>query len=536
MLVDARSVPAGTIIETEVCVVGAGAAGITLAREFINSGFRVVLLESGSIDFEEATQKLYAGSDIGRSYFAPDSAALRLRFFGGTTNHWGGWCALPDAADFEKRDSIPYSGWPFSRAYLEPWYQRAQVVLQLGPFGYSPSDWGIGPADIPPPFNGPSFTCQVLQVSPPTRFGFVYGSELRGASRLTVYLNANALHFDTSENNSQVDQLSVGIFPSKRLTVRARIYVLAAGGIENARLLLLSGKKDGNGLGNERDLVGRFFMVHLEYPGGILALANEHANFKFNTGVGGASYDRFGVPRRFVSYVCLSDESRRKLGFPQLHITFAPVTDAAGHGGGFLQDLQTVMRDLVGDSSTDTNLHRSIMQDLRAVMRDIYYAATSTVKKNEYGSGALLVHCSSEQMPNPDSRIELGKMTDPFGLREVAINWQLTVQDKRGMVAAHRLFGAEVGRVGYGRFRTSVPDDDSTWPEHMWGNQHNIGTTRMHQDAQYGVVDENCRVHGVANLYVAGSSVFPTEGTANPTYTIVALALRLADHIKDRLK
>jgi choline dehydrogenase-like flavoprotein len=138
-------------------------------------------------------------------------------------------------------------------------------------------------------------------------------------------------------------------------------------------------------------------------------------------------------------------------------------------------------------------------------------------------------------MPNPDSRIGLGGDTDAFGLRKVTIDWQLTADDKRGMAAGHRLFGAELGRVGFGRFRSSVSDDEVSWPEDMYGDEHNIGTTRMHRDPRLGVVDENCRVHGVANLYVAGSSLFPTEGAANPTLTIVALALRLADHIKERL-
>ena len=163
MFVDARSVPPGTVIETEVCIVGAGAAGITLAREFINSGFRVALLESGDFDFKDKTQDLYGGANIGRRYFDPKDVGLRLRYFGGTTNHWGGWCAPLDPLDFEEREGVPHSGWPFSRDYLEPWYRRAQTVLQLGPYGYAPGDWGINPSDIPPPFNGPHFVCQVCR-------------------------------------------------------------------------------------------------------------------------------------------------------------------------------------------------------------------------------------------------------------------------------------------------------------------------------------------------------------------------------------
>ena len=515
MFIDALSVPAGTVIETEVCIIGAGAAGITLAREFINSDVRVVLLEGGNTEFQETSQKLYGGTNIGRRYFDPGDVGLRLRYFGGTTNHWGGWCALPDPVDFEAREGVPYSGWPFSLAYTEPWYRRAQTVLQLGPYGYAPSDWGIGQSDIPEPFRGPHFVCQVLQVSPPTRFGPDYGPELRQAERLAVYLNANALRFDVSENNGSVRGLAVGVLPDRRFSVRARIYVLATGGIENARLLLLSSKEGSKGLANEHDLVGRFFMVHLEYPGGVIVNADPSIDFQFNTGEEGASRDRLGVSRKFVSYICLSDDTRRKLNLPNLRILFErPPRDGTDQRGDVVRDIQSVMRSIDGDQMSARTAQFEQLPRVRSIS----------------------VHCSSEQMPNPDSRIGLGSETDAFGLRTVTINWQLTAQDKRGAAAGHRLFGAEIGRAGFGRFWSSLPYSDLSWPRRMFGNQHNIGTTRMHRDSRSGVVDENCRVHGVANLYVAGSSVFPTEGTANPTLTIVALALRLADHIKGQLK
>ena len=504
MFVDARSVPPGTVIETEVCIVGAGAAGITLAREFINSGFRVALLESGDLDFQDKTQDLYGGANIGRRYFDPKDVGLRLRYFGGTTNHWGGWCAPLEPVDFEEREGVPHSGWPFSRDYLEPWYRRAQTVLQLGPYGYALGDWGIIPSDIPPPFNGPQFVCQALQVSTPVRFGQDYGPELGQAPRITVYLNANALRFETDESGKTVQTLGIGVLPDHHLNVRARVYVLATGGIENARLLLLSGKDDVNGLGNAHDLVGRFFMVHMEYPGGFIVLSDPFMNLKFNTGEEGATYVQSGVPHKFVSYICLSDESRRKRRLPNLRILFEAVLQGSDWRGELLRNMQSAMYDLQFE--------------------------------NVIPSASIPIHCSSEQMPNPDSRIALGTTTDAFGMRTVAINWQLTARDKQGVVAGHRLFGAEIGRAGFGRFWSSVSDNDVTWPAKMFGNQHNIGTTRMHRNARLGVVNENCRVHDVGNLYVAGSSVFPTEGTANPTLTIVALALRLADHIKEHLK
>ena len=253
-------------------------------------------------------------------------------------------------------------------------------------------------------------------------------------------------------------------------------------------------------------------MVHLEYSGGVIALSKPW----MDTIAGGTSYDQFGVRRRFMSYICLSEDTRRRRHLPHLRITFRPLrprVDATNQGGDILQNLSSVMHDLNG-------------------------VATSGARKaqlEQLPTGGLLMQCTSEQMPNPDSRIGLRQETDAFGLQTVTIKWQLTARDRQGMAASHRLFGAELGRAGLGRLWSSVIDDDNRWPKDLYGDEHNIGTTRMHKDPKFGVVDENCRVHGVANLYVAGSSVFPTEGAANPTLTIVALGLRLADHIKERL-
>lgn len=528
MFIDARSVPTGTVVDTEVCIIGGGAAGISLAREFINSGFRVILLESGGTEPEQATQDLYSGSDIGRPYSVfPDS---RLRYFGGTTNHWGGvWCDMPSPLDFEMREGVPYSGWPFSLTYLEPWYRRAQPVFKLGPFGYELSDWGIAPSDIPEPFRGPHFVCRVLQQGPATRFGPEYGPELRQAPNMSVYLHANALRFDASENGGAVRQVNVGILPDGRFTVRARIFILASGGIENARLLLLSESEAGIGLGNDRGLVGRFFMLHMEYSGGNIVLTDPYADLAFQTGENGAQYKRLGATRRFVSYISLSNETKRQLNLPNFRARFQYPR---------IPEVDALMR-LVNRTGRGADL----LHDLGSVTRKFPEVATYIARRMVHGRNKppvpmafIPLNCTSEQMPNPDSRVGLGKDLDVFGLRRVVVDWQLKAEDKQGMAVANRLLGAELERGGFGRLQSTVPEDGSEWASDMRGDQHHMGTTRMHRDPSMGVVDENCRVHGVANLYVAGCSVFPTGGTFNPTLTIVALALRLADHIKERFR
>lgn len=137
-----------------------------------------------------------------------------------------------------------------------------------------------------------------------------------------------------------------------------------------------------------------------------------------------------------------------------------------------------------------------------------------------------------EPAPNPDSRVVLVGDRDELGLQRVALDWRLSEADKRNVRQTLELFGAEIGRAGIGRPKILYEEDDSGWPEDLGGGEHLMGTTRMSDDPKQGVVDRHCRVHGMANLFVAGSSVFPTAGGATPTLMIVALAIRLADHLK----
>jgi choline dehydrogenase-like flavoprotein len=514
VIIDAPSVPSGTIVDADVCIIGAGAAGITLAREFINSPFRVVLLESGGMEYEQETQNLYEGQSIGQSF--KDLTACRLRYFGGTTNIWGGWCLPLDAIDFEPRDDLPNHGWPFPKSHLDPWYRRAQRVCQLGPYDYRPSSWGITPDKVPPPFSGPDFECKILQENY-LRFGPVYASALREAPQTTTYLHANAFNLATTENGRQVKELAVKTLSGNEFAVRARIYVLATGGIENARLLLASGKEGGAGVGNAHDLVGRFLMVHLVYPGGVIIPVHPRMTFDFRT----------HVDHSFLSFIGLTAESMRRRHLPNIMIhwsyNFSPVKEAADavkrladlerSGGSWLADLSTVVHNFEGLAEFGT--------------RKVLFGEGVPVE-------AMPVGCASEQQPNPQSRISLGHKVDRLGMREVVVDWQLVPEDKNGAAETLKLLALEVGRSGFGRLHPLVTED-GPWPEGFLGDQHHMGTTRMHRDPKLGVVDENCRVHSVANLYVAGSSVFPSTGASNPTLTIVAIALRLADHVKKQL-
>ncbi len=522
MIVDARSVPHGASIETEVCIVGAGAAGITLAREFMDAPFRVILLESGGMEFDWETQQLYDGRILDRSF--PNLTTSRLRFFGGTTNHWGGWCLPLDPIDFEAREDFPYHGWPFAKSALDPFYQRAQQICQLGPYDYRPASWGIAASKVPPPFAGPDFESKILQPSG-VHFGPVYANELRRAPRVTVYLYANAYRFDANESGSEIKELTVKTLTGNQFTVRSRLYVLATGGIENARLLLASGKEGSNGLGNAHDLVGRFFMTHLTYSGGVIVPSDPYINFDFRIG---GQHTISGGEHSYISFIGVTASSLRRLQLPNVFIFWtyrlSPVADS----------LKALKRVVGGEGPGGSRL-----ADLSAVISNLDGIASFAVRKALFGEGvpveALDVWYASEQQPNPQSRVMLGTERDALGMPEVVVDWRLTEADQSKAAEIFRLLGSEIGRTGFGRLRAPFGEHYPS-PEDIHANEHFMGTTRMHRDPTAGVVDQNCRVHSVANLYVAGSSVFPTGGANNPTLTIVALALRLADHIRQTMK
>ena len=520
MLIDARTLPSGTLIDAEICVVGAGAAGITIAREFAAADFQVVVLESGGLEFELDTQQLYEAQIVAKHF--PDAATTRLRLFGGTTNHWGGYCLPFDEIDFERREDFPNHGWPFAKAHLDPWYARAQQVCQLGPYDYQPARWDRPGIGVPEPFRGPVFQRKILQENP-LRFGSVYLGELRAASRLTIYLHANAFHFDAGDSDAEVRGLSVKTFSGGEFTVRARFYVLASGGMENARLLLASGRVDGPGLGNANDVVGRYFMTHLVYDAGAIVPADSHMNVDFEVN------DPW-TPGKYRIDRCIgiSSAAMRDLHLPNIRMDtffkFSEVADALGAlkrllhgegpGGSALEDLSTLLNNFEGVSEF--------------AIRKALFTQGVPIKEIQLG-------CSSEQQPHPQSRVKLGSVRDRLGMSELVVDWQVLEADRLNAARTIRLLGTEVGRTGFGRLRSTFGENDE-WPENFYGDGHHMGTTRMHEDPMLGVVDVNCRVHGMSNLYVAGSSVFPTGSANNPTLTIVALALRLADHLKGQLK
>ncbi len=272
MHTDARTLESGAVLEADLCIVGAGAAGLSVALEWVNSPLKVLLLEGGGFDLEPEMQDLYRGDIVGQPYYPLQAAALH--YFGGTTGHWAGFCSTYDAIDFEKRPWVPHSGWPIRREDMDPFYTRAQRVLELGPYEYNAEYWvKRDPALAPLAVDPKVVWTKMWQFSPPTRFGTKYQDAIVNARNVHLYTHANVCEVEANDALTAVQGLRVRTLGGKEYRVRARCYVLACSTIQNARLLLASNRQATVGLGNAHDLVGRYFMEHLEMPGGELVLA-----------------------------------------------------------------------------------------------------------------------------------------------------------------------------------------------------------------------------------------------------------------------
>lgn len=524
MLVDARTLPNGTRLETDVCIVGGGAAGITLAREFINAPFRVCLLEGGGLEFDEDAQSLFDGANVGLPYYPLWS--IRLRYFGGTTNHWTGLCRPLDEFDFENRPWVPWSGWPIQRDEMEPFYRRAHSICELGPYDYAAAGWESSTGGRGLSLDRQRVVTTMSQLSPPTRFGERYRKEIVDAENCSAYLYANVVELQSDAAMPGVTQVRVATLEGKNLSVRARLFILACGAIENARMLLVSDTRHAGGLGNQNDMVGRFFMEHLSVPGAFFLPSRP--DMATNLYSGQRRDGTFGIGHLALSPEVLRREQLLNVRAFVLKSSPEELSGKSAQGvlsAGFLWNALKA-----GKLANNFRQHLAkVIEDIDAVSIQAYERAFRP------SSGVFALSNHVEQAPNPESRVRLTRERDRLDMRRVQLDWRIGELERRTLERANEIMGLELGRAGLGRVQLVESEEDTGWPPGLRGAWHQMGMTRMSADPKHGVVDADCRVHGIANLYVAGGSVFPTSGYANPTLTIVALAVRLADHVKQRM-
>jgi len=501
MHIDARNIDNNTLIEGDICIVGAGAAGISMALEWMNSKYKVILLEGGGFDYEAKMQDLYRGKTTGQRYYPLESA--RLHYFGGTTGHWAGFCSPLDPIDFKKRDWVPHSGWPIQRHDLDPFYARAQKNLDLGPYEYDAKYYEqMDKSLVPLPFDQGAVYNKMWQFSPPTRFGTKYRDGIVNAGNVHLYTYANVTNIARSENAAHIKEVTVKNFTGKQHTVRAKYFVVACCAIQNARLLLASS------LGNDNDLVGRYFMEHLEIKSAEMWFPEPDLLKLYMIDFGKTKYR---------AELGISEQKQEELRILNGTASLTPL-EIARKQPAFI-DIWT----------SDKKAREKSMAS---------YGNDDNPGRHSHGYKNFQLFTRIEQAPNPSSRVTLDTEKDELGMPRAMLHWELTPLEKRSIRKIYELIGQQCGISGKGRVRLMEylqDENDNSWPEFTGGGWHHMGTTRMSDDPKQGVVDANCKVHGIDNLYMAGSSCYVTAGAPNPTLTLVALTLRLSDHLKQRI-
>jgi choline dehydrogenase-like flavoprotein len=507
MHVDARELENGSLIEGDICIVGSGASGLSIALDWIGSPYKVILLEGGGFSYEDETQDMFGGKNIGQPYYPLKSS--RLHYFGGTTGHWGGMCATMDAIDFEVRDWVPNSGWPIKRADLDPFYARAQPILDLGPYEYGLEYWKKQDEELVSlPLDESVVYNKMWQFSPPTRFGKKYRDTIVQAKNLTLYTYANVVDIKAFDHLKAVREVTVKNKAGKTHTVRARYFILACNGIQNPRLLLASNSQFPQGLGNENDNVGRYFMEHLEIKSAELWLKkNDRMRL----------YELRGKPRAELAITAAAQRSNRMLNGTASLIPLNLAKDVTANIKTWSADDPRKSQEQLHEAHGEADKKKWLLR----LTTDLYQSYEFFTR--------------IEQYPNPDSRVTLDTERDALGVPRAKLDWKLSQMEKYSLRKLYELIGHQMGFHDTGRVRLMEylrDPGDTNWPDFTGGGWHHMGCTRMHEDPKKGVVDPNCRVFSMENLFIAGDSCFTTGGAVNPTLTIVALSLRLSDHVR----
>lgn len=522
MIIDGRTVPSGSRIEADVCIVGGGIAGITLALQFIGTGTTVALVESGGTRWDDRTQDLSAATSSGQAYFPVKETHLRV--LGGSSLSYGGICAELPPLQFEKRPWVPDSGWPFPKQELDPYYPRAYELFEVGKVTEEPAL----------PATAGTTEWRRVRFSPPTRFGTRYAGALDKAGTVTTYLHSTVTRIEAETGGSHINGVLVSTFGGNRYRIVARHYVLAGGGIEVPRLMLASNNVVATGIGNQHDNVGRYFQEHPRVV------------------------DRYWVSGRAAALTGSITSSSRTLRFSRLGLS------ETGQRQHELLDYHVNLSfGFDGQDSPQWSALRRLINAGRSPWKDSPYyqdigGGPNRVRWADVKSllarpdrtvrgilGATLrprfirrwveLQSSIEQVPRRDNRVVLTTAKDELGMPRAELRWSLDAREKHTYYRGRELVLEELERLEPG-LSANRKDEPEQWPDHVLGTWHHSGTTRMSRRPRDGVVDHNARVHGTDNLFVAGSSVFPTSGSTGPSLTIACLSLRLADHLQARLR
>jgi choline dehydrogenase-like flavoprotein len=528
--IEFQSLTRADILDCDVCIIGSGPAGGTIARELSNCPLQVTVLESGAFERQGRADELNEIESVGRPRIM-DQWLVRNRIVGGSSHTWAGRCAPFDEIDLVYRDWIPHSGWPLCIDEIKPYLERSAPYLGLGiGAGFSDNQfWALARQTPPQPELDPTYLLPFFwQSSRDAKNPYDYmrfGQHLvpNLGSNVKLVTNATVLQINVTPCGSAVKSVEFASLDGRQRALSASAVVICAGAIENARILLCSNSVMASGLGNQNDLVGRFLMDHLRGPVASFrgkpsdALRMRFGMYRIKTPTGSS---------RFRHGLRLSPSVQYE---EQLLNCSAWVWEwfAADDPWSALKRLLRGKADLPKDALAIASKAGLLVRD----MRDYYILRKGLPGKIE----RLDLVCMCEQRPTRDSRLTLSEKRDHLGQRLPRIDWRIHEDEHRTMRRMAELVATQFTRMGIEPpILEEWVQNGEPFPDSFQDMAHPIGTTRMADNPVEGVVDAECQVHGVQGLYVAGSSVFPTSGHCNPTQMIVALAIRVADTLKLR--
>ena len=547
-LINSDEISKGSELKSKFCLIGSGIIGSIMAQELSEKFNDIIILESGNLEFDSSCQELYDIKNVG--YPQRDNFLNRLRYFGGTSNIWGGRMMPLTKIDFKKRDWVSNSGWPIDYDEVFSYYGRAQKRLNLPEsFNLNPESWKRYCTEEELSFFNSKTLLPMISMwgKKPISFGkdSKFYNDILKDNRVSVLLNANASKINLDDSHNIVKNILVKTIKGNNFSVHAEQFIICAGGIENARLLLSSNHQIKKGLGNDNGLVGRYFMDHPRSLHGRIELKNAFGS-KLMPGM---LFKDFKVQMG----VALNEDTQKKYGLLNNHIHLE-VEKSNLEREFYDYFAQIYKKYFLIKKRNKSKIHKSdfsvpdlIYQytPLESLPHSIYrlYSffdkklSLPRIRKNH----VILNFC--EQEPNYSSRVYLINEKDQLGMKKIALDWKISNSTIETLNFLQNKLKEHFKNNDFGKFYDYVPNWDETSVSKVpkikdklafTDASHHIGTTRMSINKKEGVVDKNCKVYGLNNLYVSGSSVFPTSGYANPTLTSVSLCIRLSDFFKSK--
>jgi choline dehydrogenase-like flavoprotein len=511
MFKDLRYISSESTLTYDICIVGTGPAGISVAKQLLGTGHRIVMLESGGELPESKYQQLNKGENSGPSFLSLD--ASRLRCFGGASKLWAGYCSPFKSDEFDKKSFIPLSGWPISLDDLKIYYKQAAKMLGISYKKFYSKDY------FQNTFDGISFkefdrdnsflSGNVFQVSNAKNrdFGEKYKTDFKSSVNTDVIFHSTVTELNLNSTGRDVQSVLIADLDGNKATIKAKIFVLACGALENPRILLASNKHYKNGIGNINGFVGSCFMSH---PG--VSNVGEIHKTSLEECISKDKYDD--------SYIVRFEMSSRE------------------------RSKQKVLRHLLSISqyrdltNPRTYISGRVFSEFDKLVDNFNFV--SSVKKTacringEYSSKLWNLTVALEQPPRLSNNLRLHASHDDLGMPKINMYWDdISKIERDTVIKSVKTMARELGITNIGRIK--FKSELLTGKSYKINDpvNHHIGTTRMSNDSETGVVDKNCKVFGISNLYVAGSSAFATSSVVNPTYTIIAMSLKLGEYLKN---